>query len=317
MIQSDLQKAIDKDALMGKSKVYVRRALRCKIGGDHDQYQLWASLALELLGKAVLSGIHPSLVVDPTHYKSLFAASGINISTDIKTISAHTVFERLSHLLPAFDESVKNFCEALSRRRNAELHSGEVPFHNMKLDGWERWYWHACQLVLGMSGSSLDEWLGADATAPKEIVEQAKEAIRDAVRIRIEQCAELFGKLSKSAKENARSAAVANAERNHALMSLEDPDAWWETDCPACGSQGIMAGMQYGEQIIEYDSEKAADPFSLWGTVEREYIGEELRCAACQLHLTGKAEVDAAGLESTHWEYEEQEIQFEPDYGNE
>ena len=129
------------------------------------------------------AGIHPSLIVDPTHYKSLFAASGINISTDIRTIAAHTLFERCSHLLPAFDESVKNFCEGLSRRRNAELHSGEVPFHGMKLEAWERRYWHAAQLILGMAGSSLDEWLGADSTAPKEIVEQAREATGHAVRI--------------------------------------------------------------------------------------------------------------------------------------
>jgi len=29
------------------------------VSGDLDEYQLWASLALELLGKAALARIHP------------------------------------------------------------------------------------------------------------------------------------------------------------------------------------------------------------------------------------------------------------------
>src|SRR5437868_13762447 len=44
--------AITKEGLLGKSKVYISRAFRAKLAGDIEEYQLWASLALELLGKA-------------------------------------------------------------------------------------------------------------------------------------------------------------------------------------------------------------------------------------------------------------------------
>jgi len=47
--------AIDGNALHSKSKVYIGRALARKGAGDLDEYQLWASLALELLGKAALA----------------------------------------------------------------------------------------------------------------------------------------------------------------------------------------------------------------------------------------------------------------------
>ena len=50
---------------------------RAKNTKDIDEYQLWASLALELLGKAALARIHPSLIADPNHQISLFAASGV------------------------------------------------------------------------------------------------------------------------------------------------------------------------------------------------------------------------------------------------
>ncbi len=78
--------AISKEGLLGKSRVYVQRAFRAKQAKALDEYQLWLSLALELLGKAALANIHPSLIVDPQHAKSLFAASGIAVSSDIKTI---------------------------------------------------------------------------------------------------------------------------------------------------------------------------------------------------------------------------------------
>jgi hypothetical protein len=41
--------AISGDALHAKSKVYIGRALARKADSDLDEYQLWASLALELL----------------------------------------------------------------------------------------------------------------------------------------------------------------------------------------------------------------------------------------------------------------------------
>lgn len=70
--------AIDGDALHAKSKVYIGRALSRKADGDLDEYQLWASLAIELLGKSALAKRHPSLVVDPTHWQSMFVGRSQN-----------------------------------------------------------------------------------------------------------------------------------------------------------------------------------------------------------------------------------------------
>ena len=82
--------ALSSDALMGKSQAYMGRALAAK-PGSKGEYQLWASLALELVGKAALARIHPCLVADPQSKVSLFAAAGMSISPDIKTITATTL----------------------------------------------------------------------------------------------------------------------------------------------------------------------------------------------------------------------------------
>ena len=114
--------ALSHEALYGKSKVYITRGLNAKSRADHGEYQLWASLALELLGKSALAAIHPSLVADPQSYISLFAAAGINIDTDIKTIIAKTVFERLTHVSAQgkkqFDTNTAKFCQDMALKRN-------------------------------------------------------------------------------------------------------------------------------------------------------------------------------------------------------
>jgi hypothetical protein len=175
--------AINGDALHAKSKVYVGRALARKGAGDLDEYQLWASLALELLGKAALARKHPSLVVDPTHWQSMFVAAGINVTTDVKTITAKTLFERLAHLVPRFDKTVQKFCQDIAERRNAELHSADLPFRTMRLEGWEARYWHACDTILHHMGSSLEHWLGAGgAKAPRQLLDEAAQALEAAVK---------------------------------------------------------------------------------------------------------------------------------------
>jgi hypothetical protein len=134
------------ETLYSKSQVYIGRGLRAKNAGDLEEYQLWASLALELLAKSSLSDVHPSLVADPTHYQSLFAACGKPLSADVKTITAKTLFERLGHISQAFDTRLKTFCEQLALRRNSEIHSGESPFSGMLLEAWEKHFWYAIQV---------------------------------------------------------------------------------------------------------------------------------------------------------------------------
>ncbi len=45
---NDVFIAINGGALQAKSQVYIGRGLARKVDGDLDEYQLWASLALEL-----------------------------------------------------------------------------------------------------------------------------------------------------------------------------------------------------------------------------------------------------------------------------
>jgi len=304
--------AIDGNALFEKSKVYVGRALKAKTDNDLDQYQLWASLALELLGKGLLAQKHPSLVVDPTHWQSLFAAAGITITTDVKTITAKTLFERLAHLVPRFDKSIQRFCLEISERRNAELHSAEVPFRPMRLEAWEARFWHACDTILTQMGSSIEQWVGASgAQAPRHLLQEARSALTSAIKLRIEAAKGQFEGLNKTERERRSQAANEKLPWRSVELFKGAYDQIWTLDCPACGCRACMTGDQSAEDFSEN-----RDEYAIWEIVEREFTGEEFVCPACELSLTGNDEISAAGLDYLHNDRFEREMEYEPDYGN-
>lgn len=304
--------AINGEALHAKSKVYIGRAMTRKAASDLDEYQLWASLALELLGKAALARKHPSLVVDPTHLPSMFVAAGINVTTDVKTITAKTLFERLVHFVPRFDQTIQKFCQDIAERRNAELHSADLPFRTMRLDAWEARYWHACDTILKQMGSSLEQWLGAaDAKAPRELLDEAASALDAAVKLRVVAARTRFDDKRKAEKERLAKEAEQRKPQHQAGLFAGSYDEIWAVDCPACKCRAFTSGQQTGENISEERNEGA-----IWEIVEREFGGEEFNCPTCELALFGSDEIEAAGLDYIHQDQQEREMEYEPDYGN-
>jgi hypothetical protein len=120
-------------------------------------------VSLELLGKAVLAGVHPALVVDPQDVDSLFVACGKPLTADPRTIIAKTVFSRLQKLSTnrRFGQPEADACMRLMQRRNTHLHSGDLPYSNLNPDSWAPRFWELSQIILEISGRTLEDWVGA------------------------------------------------------------------------------------------------------------------------------------------------------------
>jgi len=305
--------ALSSDALFTKSKVYMQRALARKDAHDLDEYQLWASLALELLGKSVLAELHPSLVADPQSSDSLFAAAGRVVSTDIKTISAKTLFLRLGNMSARFDKTVADFCNAIAQRRNAELHSGDAPFRAMRLDAWQDRFWHAAEVILSIRSQNLETWLGADqAAAPKALLEHAASARADAVGVRIGNARDAFSRRTSGERTRTLDDLASKTTTHFTDLFEASGDAIWRDACPACTGQAFVTGEQVSEEITD----QGADTDWAWETVEQTFSPEEFHCPACELRLRGFAELEVAGLGGEHTEEIERELEYEPEYGN-
>jgi hypothetical protein len=312
--------ALEPETLYAKSQVYIRRGFRAKADKDTEEYQLWASLSLELLGKAALAKVHPALVADPTHYQSLFAACGRQLSPDTKTITAKTLFERLSHLDKAFDSRHQMFCNQMAIRRNAELHSGESPFSGMSPEAWEREFWGAVQIVLSMQDETLESWLGTeDSEAPARIIEQANKALDWAVRHRVSRCTADF---EEKYRDPAQRRAI--VERSKTLRWADSSwDAIERAECPACHSCGFLGGELWCEEITERDlgpSEYGPEGEDLYipprELVEKTYITEGFKCLVCNLELFGRREIEQTSIQKEFLKFDYREMEFVAEYGN-
>lgn len=313
-MSQEVTPALLPETLYSKSQVFIKRGLRAKNENELEEYQLWASLALELLGKSSLSTVHPALVADPTHYQSLFAACGRSLSPNVKTIAAKTLFERLGHISKKFDLRLQQFCEKLALRRNSEIHSGESPFSGMNIDAWEKEFWYAVQTMLSLQDKDLDEWVGAAGSSiPKQLLIDANRAVQMAVQIRITYSKEDFEKKYKNPTVREDLIAKSHDIRYQEYIDHfnDDIESYELYECPACKSMGILGGVLMDSEFSGYKDE---NPFI--GYMDNMYISEEFYCAICHLHLFGEREINAAKIPEEFNKIEEEELDFSPDYGN-
>ncbi|MFT7632349.1 MAG: hypothetical protein ACI87E_003401 [Mariniblastus sp.] len=312
--------ALDRDTLYAKSQVYIRRGFRAQSAKDNEEYQLWASLSLELLGKAALAHVHPALVADPQHYQSVFAACGRQISSDTRTITAKTLYSRLGHLEKAFDKRHQEFCNQISIRRNSELHSGESPFSGMSAEAWEREFWGAAVTLLEMQGETLESWLGTEeAKAPAKIAEQAEKALEWGVKARVTRFKEDFEKSHQDPE-------IRKTTREDSIK-LQSIDLNWDSSqratCPACQSHGFLWGTLWGEEVVDTEDgwsgiDETGEVYEEWPmeTVEKSFSVEAFWCPVCQLKLYGTKEIASAELPDEFTHTDVRELEYEPDYGN-
>jgi hypothetical protein len=298
---------LDYASLWEKSKVLMDRALDSRDHQKDDDYQLWAALVLELLGKASLAKMHPALVADPQHADSLIAACGGPPSAEFKTIAAKTVFSRCHRTVAGFDQSCEDFCRRLADDRNAHLHSGAVPFAARRPDAWQSKYWAVIELLVLAQGRTLDELLGPDeASAARVIIADAKRTREVHVLRRVASHREEFAALSQS-EQGLRSAAARLLE---AQLKLDAQTTRNPLNCPSCENPGEVDG----EVVYEVEGESTdSDAWARW--FDCTIKPESFQCAACGLKLDGEIEMASTGLSS---EYEKAML-YEDDgdpYGN-
>src|SRR5262245_28814004 len=111
----------DHDALWAKSQRFVGLAVAARNELRFDEFGFWCAVSLEMLGKAMLARVHPSLVADARHIESLFMACGKTVRPEqvSRSIGAAEVFQRLKLLSPTqFDGTHNEFCLRMAERRN-------------------------------------------------------------------------------------------------------------------------------------------------------------------------------------------------------
>lgn len=242
-----------------------------------------AGIATEHLLKAYLAGIHPALIVDGRHFDSLLHATGLGSHagslTKIKTIGLVEAHERVLKLLPKKIPIDKKALEPLADARNGVAHSAihdatqaEVVFticlrlvdpvlEELKID--PAGYWGT---YLVLHHKLVDEQVRQERVAAEALLVKA--------RAMFEQ---RFGHMSGKEREVVLAAITSQPM---ITMSREAPK-----ECPACGSQGWVAGE------VNFYTYGGAGPEGVY------LVPYGFHCAACDLEVSSKLLIHIGNLD--------------------
>jgi hypothetical protein len=288
--------AFDSQALYAKSKLFISRALENDTDIGHEVFQLWATLSLEVLGKSSLAFVHPALIAEPDD-DSILAACG-HQSKKPKTITATTVFRRLNLLIKDFTNDQKESCTLLTDRRNAELHSGALPFAATKRQDWLGRFWQSCDVILKAQNKTLTDWIGKEA-ADAAIREIEQLQVAEEVRLLLLKHRGQFDKQCGNAAAKEQALMLSKTFSLYTAFNHEDVDKAVRYTCPACNCMALLGGRFWQE----YES---GDEDGVVMMIN--YVTEVLICKICHLTLDGRAQLTAANVP------EDFEVEKEPDY---
>jgi len=150
-----------RDKLLKQATDATRRAIRHYLEKEYDQFFIQAGVSMELLGKARLASIHPSLIVDKDFDSLLHAcAEGKHAKRppwSVKTITASETLQRCIQLQPEIG-NYSTKLKTLADYRNSTIHLGEVP--HVEVDQLLRDYLGGAAAIVAGLGLKPNEVFG-------------------------------------------------------------------------------------------------------------------------------------------------------------
>jgi hypothetical protein len=299
----------DHEALWAKAKVFLNRAMDPDPGRSFDEQALWASAALELLGKAALARVSPLLIAEPTEegVNILIATGLIEGTAKFSSVSAKTIFKRCQRAFRPFSATeALQFADA----RNEYLHGPTIAFMTFPPEAWWPQYWALASILVTAQDREIEELVGYDRVS---VVEAHLEQNAKNVEHRTEAL------ISRAAQRLAQY----RAGTLPAKVQLEwqsNPDLTARLSysqavgCPACGGAGTLEGEDSSDRSYNYeyeDEEHGPVSVSATVTVPADYFS----CPTCHLVLDKYELIEQADL-PTSFETIDDDPPEEPDYGN-
>lgn len=292
------------EALLAKAQRYAETMLQ----QDRDEwvFGFWSALTLELLCRAALADVSPVLVADNRDWKNIHYAleNGEDAATSSpKSAATNRIIKRLRAVVPDFVKENANFCTVHTNRRNGELHSGDLPFDELKASDWQPHFYLTSQVLLKSIGYELEYLFGPDeAEAAETLIESYKDDAAKAVRGKISS----FKDLWESKEEDERTTLSNQADTWASRRSGH------RVDCPACGNNSLLQGSPIGRPNTSLEEGMI--------TKKQTFLPSHFECVACGLVIAGHSKLNAAGLgdpyvsTKTHDAVDYMGAVYEPEY---
>lgn len=268
------------DALLAKSQIYFVEML--KHPRDEWQFAHWSSLALELLARAALSNISPTLLADAKSWDNTFYALGhtpITAKFSAVSIGIREVLTRLQAILPTFTPEMEKNAGTHMGRRNEELHSGGSPFTGLSSTAWLPGVYEACSVLAESVGKDLAFMVGKDESATAKTL---IDAARDKSALAIKGSIETHKKEWDNKKQTDRDRLAEQAK------VWATPHSGHRVKCPACGSDALVYGPPIAEPLKSIQDDEI--------TERQQHLPSQFECVACGLKISSYAQLIVCGL---------------------
>ncbi len=281
---SPSQHAWSAEALFSKALLYVEEMHR--FAANDWQYALWSGLSLELIARAAIANISPTLLADPKNagWRNVYHALGHDttaMGVSHTSITTREVLNILKELFPEFTKELFDFCVAHTARRNAELHSGEAAFTKVGTAEWLPKFFASCDVLLRAQGKSIED-VFENPEPVKEMITSLGDIAAKAVKRDIEIHKAQWAATPPNEQVTSQAAAAAWATRftGHRVT------------CPACSCQSLVRGAAQGGVTTEHND---------YVIVQRQtMLPATFECIACGLRISGYSKLLACGLGDTY-----------------
>jgi hypothetical protein len=299
----------DHEALWLKAKLFLNRAMDDDALRTFDEQALWASLALELLGKSALARISPGLIAEPTEdgVNILVAFGLVEGEAPFSSVRASTIFKRCHRAFRPFNA---NQAQAVAGSRNEYLHGAGVGFASLPQNVFWQRFWAQAAILVTAQDRALEELVGssrvgtveAHLEANKKHFEHRTEALIERARQRLKQ--HQAGMLPAKVQAEWQITPDLSAVFAHRATA----------ECPACGSAGLLEGED--PENVRYEAESyGAEHEDVVRWAELTVPALCFSCSTCHLVLDGYELISQTNLPAT-FEVIDDDPYPEPEYGN-
>lgn len=276
----------EREPLLTKAKLFFEHAFN--ESREEPLFGLWCSLGLELLGRAALSSISPTLLAEPNseHKYLLHALNHGSERVPRKSINSSLVFTLCRDLFPQFTEDDFKLAISLMNRRNEELHTGKAAYEEYQSGKWLAGFYRTCDNLCEILDENLEDIFGQEeAQIANGILIENRNEVLQKVNSLIAAHKKVFDAKLIDEKEKIKS-------REEALGKELAAKRHHQVTCPACNCVATLQGIAFGKEKV-YQEENTI-------IVRQAVSPTSFECRACELKLSGYAELEAAKLGSQY-----------------
>lgn len=274
-----------KDSLIAKAKIFFEKAF----SEDRENifFGLLCALGLELLERASIAKISPTLLADQDEYQRniLYALEHKSGNPEPKSITTTRVINLCEKLVNGYDIECKKISLSMANRRNSEAHSGAMAFIEFDSDRWISGFYYVVNILSQHLGITLHEVFNESIVSEAETM---LTRIEDDLKAKV--CKEIANRklVYDSDKRNNLPLIQQKISDSNDIIQQLVHEGYHKVKCPSCENYGTI----FGNKSVE--TRKILSDESV--EVITHIIPTQFECRVCGLILKSHQELRIAQL---------------------